>query len=132
PATARAASYLLTLTASRSAITGGAGAALSANATRSWKMNTINGTASADVIKLVRTGPGNTYDVYLNNNTATADYSVNNVFAGGLSVAGNGGADTFDFVGGSSADAYTISTSTVHWVGGATVNFAGITTLGVD
>jgi hypothetical protein len=33
-------------------------------------------TAGSDVIKLVRTGRGNIYDGLLNNNTATADYSV--------------------------------------------------------
>jgi hypothetical protein len=56
PATDRAGSYVLTLTAAGSGITGGAGAALSADAARSWKMNTIYGTAGSDVIKLVRTG----------------------------------------------------------------------------
>ena len=132
-ATGRAGTYVLTLTASGSGIGGGGGGPLTNNPSRSWQMNTINGTAGSDVIALVRDGTSGVYKVFINNATATPDYSVNAAAIGSLFVSGNGGNDQLLVTGASGGgDAYTFSnTQFSRTGGGSTFTFSGITTLGL-
>lgn len=75
-ATALTGSYTLKLNAATSGITDVAGNALATNSSTSWLMNAVNGTAAADQIRLIRQSPASqTVNVFINNATATPDYS---------------------------------------------------------
>ena len=95
PVSGLAGNYSLTLADGGAGITDLAGNALASGATTSWTMNAINGTDGDDTIRLVRSNSSAAVDVYVNNNTATPDYSVllSGLGSAPLNVLGGGGDD---------------------------------------
>jgi hypothetical protein len=110
PLTSRAGSYLLSLTAAGSGIQSTTtGAPLSADADGTWKMNAILGTSASDTITLARESTGGVYDVFVNNEGSTPDYSVNVAQLGSaLQVSGVDGRDMLNFTG-QAGDSYTFA-----------------------
>jgi hypothetical protein len=128
-ATGRAGSYSLKLAAQNSGITGTGGQPLSGDSTQSWKMTAVLGTVGTDTIKLVHNaGAGDLYEVYVNNATATPDYTVNIEPLPDFTVVGNGGADTFRLVA-QPGDPYVVTGNSLQLLGAASIGYSGITTL---
>ena len=146
--TAKAGQYTLTLTAAGSDITDLAGNALNGNATRSWVMNTIDGTTGSDAITLKNSNgllevtvnqdaaytldPAHLSLLYVKgltgNDTLTLDLTAGtpDLPANGVDFdGGDGGADILAIVGSSGADTVTLS-STQATVGGETVAYSNV------
>jgi hypothetical protein len=96
--------YLLTLSKTGTGIAGNpSGRPLSADATRSWEMNTVTGDNSTQNVRVVKNAVSGLTDVFINNITATPNYSVNVANTGQLNFNLLGGDDTLiiDYTNGS-------------------------------
>ena len=130
--TANAGNYVLTLNSSGAGITGiPTSRPLTSNATAPWEMNAINGTSGPDSIRLIYNTGSSRTDVFINNVTATPDYSLDVATLSTLYIYGNDDDDvlTIDFTAGSPLPAAgaawdgVTGSDTVHVIGGGADTF---------
>ncbi len=96
--------YLLTLRHTGTGIAGNpSGRPLATDATRSWEMNTVTGDSAAQFVRIIKNAVSGLSDVFINNVTATPNYSVNVANTGQLNFNLLGGDDTLliDYTNGS-------------------------------